>query len=817
MKKERMIYLTALFVTAAVSFALAFAFLSANADDTPEDARLDLNGDGVVNIKDVSYLLEHLSGEDPVRPSTPEEILNAAYALGRNESLEGTYTLTGKVTKIEEAYSRQTGYVTLSIAVEGFEDFPVLCYRLTDGDGIEAGKGVEAVKIRDVVTVSGRLVNSGGAVEFDRGCTLDALEPAKRPETPGEIFEAAAGLSAGEALEGTYTLTGTVVSIDTEYVFYRKYITVTIRINGKEDYEIQCYHLRNGSGIRTNEGVEIVEVGSTVTVNGVIERSSTGGLRFASGCTLEYLRSPGGDLQKPGEIVSAAYALPDGYTLGQEFALSGKVSEITEAYTAENGLSFRMIVGELTDLPIDCRGIKGEAASAVKVGDAVIVSGILTKAGSAVTFAEGAALTLPSAANADENASYETIDGLGDRLGLTYGIPSTGDVEILVIPIGFTNSNYPNVRETLEKGFNGTPEDTGWHSLTSYYNEVSYGALNIHATITDVYQTGARYDLRKGKSETEDYKYLVDALKYFDATYDYSEFDQNGDGYIDCMYLVYLAPYMTDYNQSDLWWAYTYEFFEENTAETRLDGTGIDWYMWFSFEFFSHEIYENGRESSTLGVTVNAETVIHETGHALGLDDYYDYVSDGADYGGLGGLNMMDCNQGDHDPFSKAILGWIEPTVLKSGSFETTLSSYTATGNAIFLAKNGNGTYFDEFYVIIYYTPDGVNALKAPYGTGLYDQPGVVVYHVDATLKNGTLEGILDIYAHNNSEASDRLIRIVEADGRNDIDNNYWTDSDDLFKTGDSLMLRWYDGSLAGWTVTVGAIGENGVEISIVG
>ncbi|MCR5457380.1 MAG: hypothetical protein K6F14_04840 [Clostridiales bacterium] len=41
---------------------------------------------------------------------------------------------------------------------------------------------------------------------------------------------------------------------------------------------------------------------------------------------------------------------------------------------------------------------------------------------------------------------------------------------------------------------------------------------------------------------------------------------------------------------------------------------------------------------------------IYETGHALGLNDYYDYDIT-KDDGCLGCFVMMDANAGDHDPY----------------------------------------------------------------------------------------------------------------------------------------------------------------------
>ena len=539
--------------------------------------------------------------------------------------------------------------------------------------------------------------------------------------TPEEIVEAAYALGAGETLSRAYTLTGTVTSIDTAYSAKYGNISVYMAVEGMENYPILCYRLKNGSGVPSGAGVEILRVNDTVTVTGILTNYVKNGvsiIEFKADCTLD----------------------------------------------------------ALDRAPVE-----------------TVVS---------------------------ENVQYMTLDELADVRGVSYGLPSTGDVEALVIPIGFTNSNYTNVLEKLELGFNGTPEETGWHSLQSYYREVSFGALNIHSTITDIYQTGVAYDLTSGETETDDYAYLADAVAYFENEYDYTDFDANGDGYIDCVFLVYLAPYGTEDTHSDLWWAYTYVYYEEN-GETLYDGVGIGWYMWFSIEFFDDPILQYYDDNDNWvgddkGLTVNAETVIHETGHAMGLDDYYDYVNNV--YGGLGALNMMDYNQGDHDPYSKAILGWINPTVLKSGDYETSLTSFTTTGDALFLVRTDEDTYFQEFFSISLYTPDGVNALKAGDGVGLYDEACIVIYHVNATLKNDIFDNLAyDICAQNNGQEVDRLIKIVEADGDGSIDDGYYTNTDDVFFEGDSIALYWNDGTFSGWTVTIGEISENGAEISIVG
>ena len=53
---------------------------------------------------------------------------------------------------------------------------------------------------------------------------------------------------------------------------------------------------------------------------------------------------------------------------------------------------------------------------------------------------------------------------------------------------------------------------------------------------------------------------------------------------------------------------------------------------------------------------LDSHVLIHETGHMLGLNDYYNTYGDST-YSPLGGLDMMDGDFGDNNPYSKILLG----------------------------------------------------------------------------------------------------------------------------------------------------------------
>ena len=400
----------------------------------------------------------------------------------------------------------------------------------------------------------------------------------------------------------------------------------------------------------------------------------------------------------------------------------------------------------------------------------------------------------------EEKARFQTLDELALEEGLSVGIPSEGKIELLVIPIGFSNKSYDGVEETLEKAFNGTPEQTGWHSLSSFYAASSFGKLDLHATVLPVYQTGKRW--RRSETKAIDEDILTKAIAHFDDRVDYSAFDANGDGTIDCVYLIYLAPYDED---SDLWWAF------ENEIEPTFwsyDGVRPRTYLWMSIEFFSEPILYSFDERDDLGVSINAETLIHETGHALGLDDYYDYGDKPVSNGGLGYLNMMDGNQGDHDPFSKAILGWIEPTFVYKTDYAAVLSPFEENGDALIISKTGKNSYFQEYFIVCYYTPTGAFELKSQKDVGIFSESGVLIYHINAALKDEEERtSLIEIYETNNGEWL-RLIEICEADGDDSIDGTLYAENDDLFRAGDAFSPQWSDGTPAGFTLTVLSLGD---------
>ena len=398
----------------------------------------------------------------------------------------------------------------------------------------------------------------------------------------------------------------------------------------------------------------------------------------------------------------------------------------------------------------------------------------------------------------------------GDEVyGVTRGLPSSGNPQVLVIPIAF--SDYPapsNIQTTLQTAFFGSSNDTGWESLTSYYQKTSYGNLNINGTVLPAYNTGQKASYYESV-EDGDYLFIKDALEYYDSTIDYSDYDYDKDGYIDGLYFVYTCPY--SYDEESMYWAYTYEYYTDEYEY--YDNVEADFYILASYEFLFDSL-ANGKK-----IKYNMETFIHETGHLLGLEDYYDYDDTKGPNGGLGGGDMMDYNIGDNNPFSKIILGWTTPYLVENKSCKITLNSFGSSGEVVLIPKSFNGTYFDEYYLVDFYTPDGLNELEKG-NNGLFDTSGVRIYHIDATLTNPELGWtVWEIYKYNNSDTTHKLIKLIEADGNNRIENSRYglSENSDLFQEGTSYTnSKWYDGTSTNFTVNIVNIEDTYAEIEII-
>lgn len=362
------------------------------------------------------------------------------------------------------------------------------------------------------------------------------------------------------------------------------------------------------------------------------------------------------------------------------------------------------------------------------------------------------------------------------------GMPTTGSPKMLTVLLSFpdelppANPSVANITLNMY-GAGSTEAQTSYfplESLNRYYYRASQGLLDIGGTVLNWYRMPNPRDsytpVDDQPNKARIFQMLTNALQYYDASQNFAQFDNNGDNVIDIVNIIWTgAPGAW----SSFWWGYKWNFSGVSGVDTvRFDGKTL---MDFTWQWLA--------KRGTTDGDYDPKVMIHETGHSLGLPDYYDYNGSVGPDGGVGGLDMMDANRGNHNAFSRWMLDWITPIVVGSGA--PTLQGLLAGGDttlntnkAVVVFPNAATTPFGEFFLVENRHRVG-NDSAAPLATPM-PSDGLLIWHVDGTLAAGGND-----FMYDNSYTSRKLLRLMEADGLEEIETGMSADAGDYYNAGD--------------------------------
>ena len=337
------------------------------------------------------------------------------------------------------------------------------------------------------------------------------------------------------------------------------------------------------------------------------------------------------------------------------------------------------------------------------------------------------------------------------------GCPTTGSSGVLIIPVQFSDVTAESkgyTTDTLREAFSKGGK-TDYFSVYDYYYISSYGQLALDITLLDFWFTPA-YESEYYSQFSFVYEgevvprgeqlILNEALDYLDDIMDLSQFDSDNNGTIDAVVLINTLEIDSS---NFFYWAFRHFNFYRDEANCyyEYDGVHAQDYLWAPYQFLYEVCDEQGNTTIDNITAMNTHTFIHEFGHVLGLDDYYDYAGISSP---LYGRDLMDSKNGDHNPYSKFNLGWLTTSrlVVTDGSITLTLEDFSKSGDTIILANNWDDTLgaYQEYYVLVYYTNHGLNV--GDY-TGYFDTEGVLVYHVNAEIYMENGKNLYDVYTKN--------------------------------------------------------------------
>lgn len=391
-----------------------------------------------------------------------------------------------------------------------------------------------------------------------------------------------------------------------------------------------------------------------------------------------------------------------------------------------------------------------------------------------------------------------------------YGsMPSQGKSRMMVFYVDFPDCKYeyePSADEITAACFgedeSATDPNYPFNSIRSFLRRSSKGALDVNGT---VFRYTAKHPIAyyqvddAGEPDDDKVRLMTELFQYHNRFVDFSYFDSDKDGIIDNI-LVNVPHTASDTD----WWPGS----GQNYSNLEADGVKI-----------GHTTIGYDAIASADDHREFVSTYIHETGHTMGLPDYYLFRSEDIEgFHGDAGSEMMDTdNYSDFGCFSKLMLGWYREKQVQiydtarggDQTFELR-DAQSPAGNCLILPCGKlDDNYNSEYIILEYITDTGSNSAlerdkKDVYGFTLAS--GVRAFHVQAAAETYPDFRWLT-YQNLDDDAFDedgiRLIRLV-----NDREGGQVFHTGD-FLNGDLSGFHWYaaDGTESvdtGYTVRIG-------------
>lgn len=284
--------------------------------------------------------------------------------------------------------------------------------------------------------------------------------------------------------------------------------------------------------------------------------------------------------------------------------------------------------------------------------------------------------------------------------------------------MAFKPANNPILYDKIvnQRGFTSSEGFVG--SVKDYFLDQSQGQFEIDFDVVGPVTMANNYsyfggndtfgnDLRPGEM-------VAKACQGVDANVNFADYDWNGDGEVDMVYVLYAGQgEANSKNPSTIWpheWGLAYNDYGKILL---ADGVYINTYA------CSNEL---GGTGSIDGIG----TICHEFSHCLGLPDMYD-----VNYSGNFGMDcwdLMDYGSYNADGFIPAgftayermFCGWQTPIELNTDQSVMSMEALNKGGDAYIIYNEGNR---DEYYLL-------ENRQKTGWDAALYGA-GLLISHVD--------------------------------------------------------------------------------------
>lgn len=303
--------------------------------------------------------------------------------------------------------------------------------------------------------------------------------------------------------------------------------------------------------------------------------------------------------------------------------------------------------------------------------------------------------------------------------------PHMGTPKVLVILADFTDQRFTYDDETMVKIFNqylnaeGTPAvgnekidkdqwfSRNYGSVKTYFTDMSYGMFSPDFRIGAVVHLDHNLQYYGAGQSDNMSRFIPDVCKAADAEVNFADYDENGDGYVDLVYVIYAgyAESMTG-NSTDCLWPKSGAF----NAGT-FDGKTV----------YRYGINNELNGSPENGVIINGIGLFcHEFSHTMGLPDLYSVQSTNGNVSnntGMEDFSLMDNGEYVYSGYrptaytawERKLMGWLKIDELtEAGTYSMTSLMDKDKAKAYCIRNTQNGAK-NEYYILENIQKEGWN------------------------------------------------------------------------------------------------------------
>ena len=260
-------------------------------------------------------------------------------------------------------------------------------------------------------------------------------------------------------------------------------------------------------------------------------------------------------------------------------------------------------------------------------------------------------------------------------------------------------------------------------SMRDYFYDQSDGVFELDFDVVGPYTVSQNRSYYGGNNYQGDDKkpasMVSEACQQADADVNFADYDWDGDGEVDQVYVVYAGKGEADGGPSSSIWPHEWSlssagYYGDGSGALHLDGVKID-------------TYACGPElDGSSGRIAGIGTMCHEFSHCLGYPDFYDTDYSGGQ--GMGNWDLMDSgsyNGNSYQPsgytgYERWVAGWKTPITLSADTQVSAMQPINQGGDFYIIYNKANQ---NEYYLL-------ENRQKVGWDASLPGK-GLLIIHVD--------------------------------------------------------------------------------------